>query len=305
MTTKISVIVPILNGMPYLEKAVDSVVRQTYADWELLLIDGGSTDGTVDYLVSLTDPRIRVLYNVPGRHVGAVNIGLNEAKGEWVALLDADDIALPQRFEQEVLIAERMNVSAVGSFAYRIGPSGKRYGKIRQPVTESEDIYHYLHKETNCILNPSALMNREHAIKIGGYREEFWPVHDYELWIRLSENYNIVNIPMYLAEVRVHLGSITSKTMVAMRDRSRYARRCAEHRLAKRPQIDFSEFMHKQSKRPIWKRLIDSAQNVGSAHIRLSASHYCSDHLVRGAAHFIVGSLLRPIRSMQTLRKLV
>src|SRR5262245_44814994 len=103
---KVTVLMSVYNGMPYLTEAVDSVVGQTLKDWILLIIDDGSTDGTAAYLDSLTDPRIQVVHQENRGLAGALNHGVDLCQTEYLARLDADDVALPTRFEKQLAFLE-------------------------------------------------------------------------------------------------------------------------------------------------------------------------------------------------------
>jgi glycosyltransferase involved in cell wall biosynthesis len=98
----ISVVMPVWNGEQYLRASVDSVLAQTFSDLELVVIDDGSTDKTLEILKSYADPRLRILETAHGGIVQALNFGIAQAKGEWIARLDADDIALPERLARQL-----------------------------------------------------------------------------------------------------------------------------------------------------------------------------------------------------------
>jgi glycosyltransferase involved in cell wall biosynthesis len=96
----VTILMAVYNGMPYLTEAIDSVLNQTLKDWELLIIDDGSKDDSAAYLDSLTDPRIRVVHQANRGLAGALNRGLELCETEFLGRLDADDVALPTRFEK-------------------------------------------------------------------------------------------------------------------------------------------------------------------------------------------------------------
>jgi len=305
MKSNITVIIPVLNGMPYIKLAVESIISQTYNEWELFIIDGNSTDGTLEYLDNIGDERIRVFKGIEGGYAGAMNFGLNQAKSKWVAMLDADDISSPERFEKQIKEIENNDVAMIGSFAYRIGPTGKHFGTIISKEITPSGIYQYLHNESNCILNPSVMYDRVKVIEVGGYRQEFAPIQDYDLWLRLSEKYSLMIIPEYLVSIRIIKGSVTSSNVINMRYKSRYARECARLRLKHQKEITFSEFMEKYSTNNVLFRIKDKIQDQGSKFLRLAATNLCEERIIRALFYTSISFIFRPIRTISTIKKLL
>ena len=129
----VSVVMPTLNAEKYLAEAIDSILKQTFSDFEFLIIDGGSVDKTVSIIKSYQDKRIRLL-NGSGKNIAAdLNIGLEAATGEYIARMDADDVALPERFAKQVDFLEKnSDVAILGSSVITIDAEGKE-AKIWAP----------------------------------------------------------------------------------------------------------------------------------------------------------------------------
>jgi glycosyltransferase involved in cell wall biosynthesis len=227
MTPAVSVMMPAYNAARYVAEAVESVLAQTFGDFELLIVDDGSTDRTPAILrrYAARDGRIR-LTTRENRGISATrNELLAMARGEFAAVLDADDVALPRRLEAQVAyLRDHPDVVAVGS-VYEGVDAGGRY--LFDPTVSLDD--EAMQEEAlagGCpILQSSAMMRREAAVRVGGYREAMAPAEDVDLWLRLGEVGRLANVPEVLAKYRVHDRSISQ----AQRERQlACARRAAE-----------------------------------------------------------------------------
>lgn len=202
----ISVIMPVYNGETYLREALDSILGQTYTNFEFIIIDDASDDGTAAVLDTYKDERIVRLRN--DRNIGnypSRNKGMFCAKGKYVCVMDADDMACPDRFQKQLdYLESHPRLLAAGS---RFRFSDGYLGPI--PLT-SEEIRLYLLEE-NCFLH-SSLMIRTSALKrLGGYREEFVYSADYDLVCRLSLLGDIENMPDLLMTYRWHPSQISQR----------------------------------------------------------------------------------------------
>ncbi len=201
----------VYNGEPYLRKAVDSILNQTFEDFEFLFINDASTDGTLEILKSYKDARMKIVNNE--KNIGltrSLNIGLKIAKGEYVARQDADDFSALDRLEKELNFLEiNRDYAAVGSFIKVVGESGEELYAIEKPITNKE-IRNYLNI-SNCIAHGSAMIRMNCLYERGFYDESIPKTQDYDLWLRLSEKYKLANLPEYLYFWRRHKGNISFK----------------------------------------------------------------------------------------------
>jgi len=182
----VTVLMSVYNGEEFLPRALASIFSQTFADFELWVIDDGSTDRSAQILAQAGDPRLKVLTNT--RNIGltaSLNKGLRVARGAYIARLDADDLALPQRLaRQKAILDKQPGVGLVGSFAGKIDESGQPSGQWATPL-EPEDIY-YLLNFRNCLTHSTVMFRRDLVLGLGGYRENLRYAQDYDLWFRLS-----------------------------------------------------------------------------------------------------------------------
>jgi len=196
---KISVVMAVYNGEKYLKEAIESVLRQTYQDFEFIIVDDASNDKTSVILESFDDPRIKFIKNPENLGLTkSLNKGIKAAKGKYIARMDADDISLPHRFERQVEFLERNpDHAVVGSSYYQIHDSGKICSLIHV-LTDDLEIREGLRKQ-NWFGHGSVMIWKDAFLKVGGYDEKYKFAQDYDLWLRMAEVYRLANTeePLY------------------------------------------------------------------------------------------------------------
>lgn len=204
---RITVLLPIYNAERYLFEAIQSVLCQTFADFELLLLDDGSSDRSAEiaYRASGKDSRIVVVNGTRRGLVHWLNIGLNMARGELVARMDADDICSKDRFTNQVRFLDAYpECCAVGTQAIRIDPDGSPIDRWRVPISHDEIDGRHMQGLTGMMIHPSVMMRKTALYQVGGYRAGFEWVEDYDLFLRLAEVGHLANLPEMLLHYRVH-----------------------------------------------------------------------------------------------------
>ncbi len=203
----ISVILPVYNGLPFLEKAVDSVLQQTMMDFEFIIIDDASTDKSFEVLKTFTDCRIILLKNPKNLGlISTLNLGLSMAKGEYIARMDQDDICRPNRFEvQYAFMQANPDVTACGAFAKIIDTD-----EVVQYPTESMDIKIAL-LEKNVFVHPTMFFRRKELLELGmQYDINYKSAEDYHLFYKLSYCSKVVNLETVLLDYRIHKSQIST-----------------------------------------------------------------------------------------------
>lgn len=200
---------PTYNVEKYVEEAVCSILDQTYCNFEFIIVDDGSTDHTLEILRSFSDPRIRLLFNDKNEgNYPARNRGCRLAKGKYIAVMDADDIALPARLEKQIEYMEKYSDVLACGTAYRLIGKNK---VIQQPVEWNE--IRYILLMTYCMLHPTMMIRTESMSKINFYKEDSICAEDYDLTLRLAINGKIVNLPDVLLNRRLRDDQISSLYM--------------------------------------------------------------------------------------------
>lgn len=224
-TPQISVIMPVYNAAPYLAEAIESVLSQTFTDFEFLIHDDGSTDGSADILHTYAAQDARIILST-GANKGvsaARNILQNKARGEFFAVMDADDICLPDRFEKQVAYLDaHPDCVVLGARELTIDHKGRPIIALNIPLTH-EEIDSYNLRGLTSIRHPTAMMRRSAVLKCGGYDESYKAAGDQELWLRMGEIGRLANLPDVVLKYRVHDSSISGSKPDLQRQMCRQA----------------------------------------------------------------------------------
>jgi len=212
-TPTISVLMPVYNAERYVAEAVESILNQTLGDFEFLIIDDGSTDRSLRILqrYAAADARIRLISRTNEGLVATLNELLALAQGELIARMDADDVALPHRFAQQVdFLRREPTVVCVGGAQDKIDEAGRMLIHHEDPLHDAE-----IQRMALCgrvpINHPSAMMRREAVLQVGGYDATLYPAEDLDLWLRLGEIGKLANLPETVLKYRQHANSVSEK----------------------------------------------------------------------------------------------
>lgn len=207
---KVTVLMSVYNRERFVREAIDSILAQTFQDFEFIIINDGSTDKTKEMILSYEDSRIQLVDN--SSNIGipkSSNKGLNLAQGEFVARLDSDDISEPQRLARQVAFLEaHPKTVLVGSWYKEIDEEGNLLQECTLPCDCTEIRWGLLFYTP--FLNSSVMFRRNVVVqKVGLYNQEFIYAQDHELWVRIASYFPVANIDEYLVKYRVHPSSIT------------------------------------------------------------------------------------------------
>lgn len=236
---KVSVIMAVYNGARYLREAVESILNQTFTDFEFIIVDDGSTDETQTILNSYHDPRIVRLRNVIRCGASSArNRALTMVRGIYVAVQDADDVSYSIRLEREVNFLDRHpEIGLLGSAYDMVDKEGKVVGRI-SPPTDNTTLQRTLVRH-NCFGHGSIMVRCGLIKQIGGYWEELPVVHDYELYLRASEQTSLANLIEPLYAWRLHESSLTHSFVGKQRelDMMKSLKRMLARRATPRPGV--------------------------------------------------------------------
>lgn len=203
----ISVLMPVYNAGPYLAEATQSILNQTFQNFEFIIVNDGSTDDSLDILRLFTgrDGRIILVDRPNGGYSSALNQALELARGEFVARMDADDFSFPTRFARQIeYLKQHLNCVAVGAKALMVDQEGDSLSVIDSPSDHETIDREHLKAIGGQILHPSVMIRREALKEIGGYRTNFEPAEDLDLFLRLAEMGVLANLTEILIKYRVH-----------------------------------------------------------------------------------------------------
>lgn len=200
---------PAYNAEKFIKNAVESILNQTYRNFEFIIIDDGSQDKTLDIIKLYNDPRIKLIENkINIGIVESLNKGIRISTGEYIARMDADDISINTRFELQIAeFKKNTNLILCGSW-YTIMYESKIISTVKLPISDIEIKSRLLFNNQFC--HPSIMMKSEIA-KFYKYNDNHIGCEDYGLWIKLIDKGEFINIPLSLLKYRIHYNNISLK----------------------------------------------------------------------------------------------
>ncbi len=218
---KISVVMPAYNAERYIAEAIDSILNQTYHDFEFIIINDGSTDKTEEIILSYEDPRIVYIKNE--KNMGIVytlNRGLDAAKGEFIARMDSDDISLPTRFQEQItFLLNNPNVAVLGTAIniFGDGITSSVFENSTAPEKAKAELFF-----SSSLAHPTVIIRKsvldKHNLR---YKEDFAGMEDYRLWWEISQHSDIMSLSAPLLNYRKHSSQITASNSKQKTEKSK------------------------------------------------------------------------------------
>jgi glycosyltransferase involved in cell wall biosynthesis len=209
---KVTVLMSVYNGARWLRESIESIQKQSYPNFEFIIVDDGSQDASIEIIRSYAaaDPRIRVIVKPNSGLADSLNVGIEAAQGEWIARIDADDIAMPSRLATQLDHATRDERCVVlGAALMRIDEQGRECGVTSFPVHHDQLCRLMVSRVLNPIAHSSAFIRAAAVPAVGGYRKRIRRAQDYDLWLRLSEVGALRVIDCPLVRIRAHRAQIS------------------------------------------------------------------------------------------------
>jgi glycosyltransferase involved in cell wall biosynthesis len=216
---KVTVVIPVYNREKYVRDAIASILAQTFTDFELLVIDDGSTDGSQEVVRSYCDPRIRLVCNETNQGIPKTrNTGIRLARGEYLAFLDSDDWACPERLMKQVaFLDDHPDYVAVGAWIEWMDEEGRPLGRIKRKAVSPEEIA--AQRLFRSGIENSASMARTVVLRNYGHQEQFDISEDFDLWSRIAAQHKLATLPEVLGRRRIHSGQIMLRQASHKKDR--------------------------------------------------------------------------------------
>lgn len=305
----ITVLMPVYNGEQYIREAIDSILKQTHPWFEFLIMNDGSTDSTPAILdeYAARDGRVRVIHQENIDQPATLNRGLKEARYDWVAIIDHDDIARPQRLERQAhAIDQNPDVRVVGTYGVEITSEGTQFGLIAfGPTSVSDYRARRRRNEWMSFIHASVVVHRPTILAVGGYRAAFGSAADSDLWSRVADDHPVVVVPEYLVDYRVHLRSMSFDRFFEQQRMVRWIRACQDARRTGLPEPTLAELAVNER-----GLLFLGMMNIR----RFDWMMYClrrrrlfrtEGKAVAAAYYFILASALDPLRAVRSIARRV
>lgn len=289
---KLTITLPVYNGMPFLKEAVESVLNQTYEDFRFLIIDDGSSDGSGDYLTSLKDSRLRVIVRENRGLGNTLNQLFAESETEYVARMDADDVCAPNRIQTAMaFLAKNSDIVMAGSDqAFLVG--SKTLNAAPRP-TEHEAIRRQLLIKRPGILHPTIVVRREAWARAGGYHLSR-AGEDLDFCLRMCDVGKVTNIPEVLYYYRLHATSLSHLHRREINFGYDYGVACALARERGESEPDLTAYRQRWDARPIRARLAARFGDVGQRFYRMGLFHRLEGKRVLAAACMLGAASAQP-----------
>ncbi|MFZ0393020.1 MAG: glycosyltransferase family A protein [Terracidiphilus sp.] len=287
----VSVVMPVRNGMPFLPEAVESIRSQTWPNWELIVVDDHSTDGTASYLAQLTDPRIRAIKSAGCGFEAARTSGIQVSRGEFVARLDADDVAMPERLEMQVAFLTR-NPEFVGvGTQVEFVTAGAAVPGFRYPLTPQRILANL--RSGLVTMCDSSMMFRTCAVCT--VRSTMpGPGADFDLLLRLSAHGHFGNLPQRLMRLRVSRSSMSFSNVDQQLCGIAFALARDRARRSHLPEPDFAEFQRAWENRPIWRRFLTKLRTRHQRFFRNAVMYRAAGNTIHALAYLSASAVLWP-----------
>ena len=291
---------PAYNAGRYLATAIESVLAQTYQDFELIIINDGSVDGTraIAEAYAGRDRRVRVINQTNCGVAATLMVGLKQADHELVAIMHADDVMLPTRLARQVeFLQTNPGVAVVSSLVYNIDSEGRIIARSGSPITsikaaqEARDRH-----ELVAVHHPGVMFRKSVVLQVGGYRQQFVPSEDLDLWARIMEKgHLVVALPEYLLSYRIHgtAASVANARGVVLKHR--WVKMCAECRRAGRPEPSWEQFNEQLRARPFFRKLDENRKDTAKILYKKAVENYAGRRRWRMLIPLFGAIMLQPL----------
>ena len=296
----LTVTLPVYNAMPYLRAAVESVLNQSYRDFDFLIVDDGSTDDSADYLRSLRDSRIKLTV----RENRGLGMTLNElfrnSRTEYVARMDADDICEPHRLEKQMaFLRDHGDVVMLGTGIDFV--VGNRIVDGFRPLTEHPEIRQRLLQKRPGVNHPTLIVKRDAWAGVGGYRFA-GAGEDLDFCLRVCDIGRVANLPEALYRYRLGKESLTFKNSAETNRGYAFAVACAKARERGTPEPDLEQFRETWLRQPIYARAVQMAATAGESLYRLSIIRRAESRSFVSKVYLAAAALCLPHVALSRLR---
>lgn len=290
---EVTIIVPIYNGSPYLLETLNSLLSQTFKNFELLAIDDGSNDASGDLVRTLRDERVRLIQKDNSGLCEALNLGIAEAKAPYIARSDQDDISIPERLERQLQVIED-NPEAVAIFAHSTKFGQKQYWSNNDKLVMAKgQLKKYDPEKDGCVLCSTMLARTAVLRSIGGFRQPYYPADDLDCECRLSQAGRVLILREPLVAYRFQTSANTYRVFADMREKSHWTMDSYRRRLQGLPELTLEQFRLGLAKN-LWSRVGRHCQDESKLHMRLAGQRFLDGRYLGASCHLVRAILNDP-----------
>ncbi len=296
----VAVVMTVHNGLPYLHEAIDSILNQSLTHFQFIIVDDGSTDDTASRLDSIQDPRVKILHQRRSGQQAAAHLGILETTATYIARMDSDDVAHPERLMRQAQFLDRNpDVGLVGSQITRRGETGS--GLESHFPTDHESIVDDLFHNRHSMCNPATMFRRDLYVACGGYWEHNI-AEDWDLFLKIAERAKLANLNEPLLSYRFHRGSINGRRIYDAQLYNEYAASCAIRRKANLTYEGFDAFLARHRSQRFPTSFFFRLDCLSVAQYRIAVSDMHSGRRVSGIVRAAFAICCSPSRTIRRVR---
>ena len=298
----IAIIVPCYNNDSFLEQTIKSILSQSYKNFVLYLLNNGSSDNSLNIMMKYkrADKRIKIInHQHKTSKAKSVNVLLKKISNKIISLIDADDIMFKNKIQVQMNYLKKnpdvMFLSCLGTY---ITDGKKTYGKTTNQISDHQSCFRLINNQKNIgILTPGIIFYKDAFLKVGGFREEFWPCDDTDLWTRCAENnYIVYTIPKILIKYRIHFNSITTNNFFLSKNKNNWVNHCLKRRLKKKKEISFKNYSKNLQNRSIYKKILDFSNDWCDFYFRNSIMYLIDKKYIKLSFFLLLSFVHNPLR---------
>ncbi len=305
---RVTVLMPVYNAGAYLSSAIESVLNQTHRDFELILINDGSTDASESVMRGYAeqDSRVQVMSHANCGMGESLNRALQVAQTDWVVRMDGDDLMHPERLARQIeFIQQHPDLKVTACLAQYISETGKPLAQTTSDLTTIARFQWYLaQQEAIGLFHPGVAMHRESVLTVGGYRGAFWPADDIDLWNRVAEQGHLILVqPEVLMQYRLHAQSAITASFMKGRLKYEWVRTCMRARRAGQAEPTWDEFVSQWQARPLLTRLNWQRKTRAKELYRKAGHDHLAGHTLKAFWELMLATGLQPGYTLSRLIK--
>lgn len=295
----ISVVMPAFNSSNFIAKAIESILNQTFQDFELILVDDGSTDNTLEIMTHYKQQNNRIQI-IQSKHVGcssARNLGINQSKFPWIAVMDADDIALPNRLARQIEAANaNPKVVAWGTYVYHVNLKEEILSIQKHGLLTEEEYYAQMKRgDVPFVIHPTSLIKKEILLRVGGYDPKFSDADDFELFDRLSDYGPILVIPEPLLLYRLHSQSVSMNKYFIRDLLIKYVYRRRSLQIKGEEVVDLDQFIRNYKQLPFLLRTKHYLNNLSQFWYRKAGVFFSEKQYLQATLYLSMVIVVNPL----------
>ena len=309
MINFVSVVMTVFNSEKFLREAIDSVLRQTFKNFELIIVNDASTDNSLKIIQekSSLDQRIKIINLKENLGMAnALNIGINDSKADYVSRMDSDDIMYKNRIEEQVSYMDKhKDVDVLSCLGTYMGLNGNTFGVTSTEINNHESSSTLIKNNKPIgLLHPGTMFKKKIVQEIGGYRKKFWPAEDIDLWNRLALRGHIIYVQKkILMKYRIHNNSIITSQFLKSQLIYEWVKYNLVCRNLNRPEIEFSEFKNLQKKKNIFFKVNNLRKTFYKYFLRKQIYFYLNKKILSLIIAIFISILLRPYKFFTNIYK--